>query len=129
MAKDLRTYLDELLAANADAVKIVEDEVDPEFEATAIVHKILNDNDYPGFPAVLFKNVANSPVPCLLNLHGTDELVALSIGSDVKGMVPEYAKREGSPIPTTLVDSANAPVHEVVWTGDQMPSVRNRPSR
>ena len=118
--KDLRTYLDELLAADPNAVRIVEDEVDPEFEAAAIVHKILNDDKYPGFPAVLFKNVAGSPVPCLLNLHGTYDRVALSIGSDVAGMVPEYARREGSPIPTTLVSSDEAPVHEVVWTGDQI---------
>lgn len=120
MAQDLRTYLDTLTKATPNAIKVVEDEVDPEFEATAIVHKILNDPDYPGYPAVLFKNIKGSPVPNLLNLHGTYDRVALSIGSDVQGMVPEYAKREGSPIPTTLVDSANAPVHEVVWTGDQI---------
>ncbi len=120
MAQDLRTYLDALTKANPNAIKIVEDEVDPEFEATAIVHKILNDPDYPGYPAVLFKNIKGSPVPNMLNLHGTYDRVALSIGSDVAGMVPEYAKREGNPIPTTMVDSANAPVHEVVWTGDQI---------
>jgi 2,5-furandicarboxylate decarboxylase 1 len=120
MAQDLRTYLDTLLKANPNAIKVVEDEVDPEFEATAIVHKILNDPDYPGYPAVLFKNIKGSPVPNMLNLHGTYDRVALSIGSDVQGMVPEYAKREGNPIPTTMVESASAPVHEVVWTGDQI---------
>jgi 2,5-furandicarboxylate decarboxylase 1 len=124
MAQDLRTYLDQLLAATPDAVRVVEDEVDPEFEATAIVHKMLNDPAYPGFPAVLFKNIKGSPIPMLLNLHGTYERVALSIGSDVKGMVPEYAKREGSAIPTTLVSSDEAPVHEVVWTGDQIDATK-----
>jgi 3-polyprenyl-4-hydroxybenzoate decarboxylase len=118
--KDLRTYLDELLAANPAAVKVVEEQVDPEFESTAIVHKILNDDEYPGFPAVLFKKVGNSPVPMLLNLHGTYERVALSIGSDVHGMVDEYARREGSGIPPVMVSSDQAPVHEVVWTGDQI---------
>jgi 2,5-furandicarboxylate decarboxylase 1 len=48
----------------------------------------------------------------------------LSIGSDVKGMVPEYGKREGSPIPTTMVSSDEAPVHEVVWTGDQIDATK-----
>ena len=124
MAQDLRTYLDDLLAATPDAVKIVEEEVDPEFEAAAIVHKILNDPAYPGFPAVLFKKIKGSPIPMLLNLHGTYERVALSIGSDVKGMVPEYAKREGTPTPTTLVESGDAPVHEVVWTGDQIDATK-----
>jgi 2,5-furandicarboxylate decarboxylase 1 len=124
MAQDLRTYLDQLLTETPDAVKVVEEEVDPEFEATAIVHKILNDPKYPGFPAVLFKNIKGSPIPMLLNLHGTYERVALSIGSDVKNMVPEYARREGSGIPTTLVSSEDAPVHEVVWTGDDIDATR-----
>src|SRR3972149_6964922 len=35
-------------------------------------------------------------------------------------MVPEYGKREGSPIPTTLVPSDKAPVHEVVLTGNDI---------
>ena len=43
MAKDLRTYLDELLQKYPEQLKIVEDEIDPEFEATAIVDKIEND--------------------------------------------------------------------------------------
>jgi 2,5-furandicarboxylate decarboxylase 1 len=124
MAQDLRTYLDQLLTATPNAVKVVEEEIDPEFEAAAVVHKILNDPDYPGFPAVLFKNIKGSPIPMLLNLHGTYERVALSIGSDVPGMVPEYGKREGSPIPTTLVSSKEAPVHEVVWTGDQIDATK-----
>jgi len=124
MAQDLRTYLDQLLTETPDAVKVVEEEVDPEFEATAIVHKILNDPKYPGFPAVLFKNIKGSPIPMLLNLHGTYERVALSIGTDVKNMVPEYARREGSGIPTTLVSSEDAPVHEVVWTGDDIDATR-----
>jgi 2,5-furandicarboxylate decarboxylase 1 len=69
MAQDLRTYLDQLLARHPEQLKIVEDEVDPEFEATAIVDKIQNDPNYPGFPAVLFKNIKGSRIPLLLNLH------------------------------------------------------------
>lgn len=120
MAQDLRTYLDELVEKFPGQLKIVEDEVDPEFEATAIVDKIENDPDYPGFPAVLFKHIKGSRVPLLLNLHGSYERVALAIGSDVHGMVEEYARREGSGIPTTEVSSEQAPVHEVVLTGDDI---------
>jgi 2,5-furandicarboxylate decarboxylase 1 len=124
MAQDLRSFLDQLIAADPDGLKVVEDEVDPEFEATAIVHKIYNDTKFPGFPAVLFKNIKGSGVPNLLNLHGTYERVALSIGSDVRGMVDAYADREGSSCPTTLVESDEAPVHEVVWTGDDIDITR-----
>lgn len=124
MAQDLRTYLDQLVKHDPGQLKIVEEEVDPEFEAAAIVHKMEKDPRYPGFPAVLFKNIKGSKIPLLLNLHGTYERVALSINSDVKGMVPEYARREGSPIPTTRVESAAAPVHEVVLTGDDIDATK-----
>lgn len=120
MAQDLRTYLDVLLREHPEQLKIVDDVVTPEFEATAIVDKIERDERYPGFPAVLFKNIKGSDVPLLLNLHGTYQRVALSIGSDVSNMVAEYSKREGNPIPPTLVSSEQAPVHEVVWTGDDI---------
>ncbi len=120
MAQDLRTYLDVLLREHPEQLKIVDDVVNPEFEATAIVDKIERDERYPGFPAVLFKNIKGSDVPLLLNLHGTYQRVALSIGSDVSNMVAEYSKREGNPIAPTLVSSEQAPVHEVVWTGDDI---------
>ena len=121
MAQDLRSYLDQLVKHDPRQLKIVEEEVDPEFEAAAIVHKMEKDSAYPGFPAVLFKNVKGSPIPCLLNLHATYERVAFAIGTDVHNMVPEYGKREGSPIPTTLVPSEKAPVHEIKPTVDTAP--------
>lgn len=120
MAQDLRTFLDDLLSWDPDQLKVVESEVDPEFEAAAIVHKIQRDPAYPTFPAVLFKNIKGSGVPLILNLQGTYERIARSIGSDVQNMVPEYGKREGSGIAPTMVSSDQAPVHEVVWTGDDI---------
>src|SRR2546430_3611321 len=120
MAQDLRTYLDELVNAHPEQLKIVDAEVDPVFEAAAMVHKTQNDSRYPGFPAVLFRNIKGSAVPCLLNLHGTYERLALSIGTDVHGMVAEYSKREGKAVPTTQVPSSKAPVQEVVFTGDDI---------
>jgi 2,5-furandicarboxylate decarboxylase 1 len=124
MAKDLRTYLDQLVSTYPEQLKVVDEEVDPVFEAAAIVHKMKNDTAYPGYPAVLFNNIKGSDIPLLLNLHGSYDRVALSIDSDVKGMVPEYARREGSPIPVTVVDSADAPVHEVVMTGDDIDATK-----
>lgn len=120
MAQDLRTYLDALVQAHPEQIKIVNREVDPVFEATAIVDKIEDDHRYPGFPAVLYKNIQGSEIPLLLNLHGTYERLAFSIGTDVHGMVPEYARREAIRIPPKTVASDEAPVHEVVWTGDQI---------
>jgi 2,5-furandicarboxylate decarboxylase 1 len=120
MAKDLRTYLDELVAAHPEQLKVVRKRVDPDFEAAAIVDRLEDDDRYPGFPAVLFQQVGDAEVPLLINLHGTYERLALAIESDVHGMVPEYARREGQPVRSVEVEEADAPVHDVVWTGDEI---------
>ncbi len=73
---------------------------------------------YPGFPAVLFRRVGDSGIPLLINLVATYERLALSIGTDVHGMVPGYARREGSPLPTAGV--GDAPVPQAVWEGAKM---------
>src|SRR5918999_3198122 len=62
--KDLRTYLDQLVAHDPNQLMVVDDEVDPVFEAAAIVHKMKNDPDYATFPAVLFRNIKGSRIPC-----------------------------------------------------------------
>lgn len=120
MAHDLRTYLDALRASHPEQIKVVTAEVNPEFEVAAIIDRIENDPRYPGFPAVFFTNVGGSTIPLLINLHATYERLALSIGTDVHGMVPEYARREAAAIPTTLVSADSAPVQEVVLTGDDI---------
>jgi 2,5-furandicarboxylate decarboxylase 1 len=120
MAKDLRTFLDELLAWDPKQLKVVEDEVDPVFEATAIVDKMEDDPGYPDFPAVLFQNIRGSNVPMILNLHATYKRLAFAIGTDVHGMVKEYAKREGTFIPPKMVHRDQAPVKEVIWKGEDI---------
>src|SRR5262249_41921229 len=109
MPKDLRSYLDELLAAHPNAVMVVDDEVDPEFEAAAIVHRMKNAPDFPGFPAVLFRKVKGSSMPMLMNLHATFDRIALSIETDVHGMVQEFAKREGNATAPREVTREEAP--------------------
>src|SRR6266540_3448339 len=105
MPKDLRTYLYELVAAHPEQLKIVRNRVDPDFEAAAIVDRLEDDDRYPGFPAVLFEQVGDAKIPLLINLHG---------------MVPEYARREGQPVRSVEVEEADAPVHDVVWTGNEI---------
>ena len=120
MSQDLRTYLDQLVTKHPEQLKIVDAEVDPVFEATAIVDKMQYDERYPGFPAVLFRNIKGSTMPMLINLHGSYQRLALSIGTDVHGMVAEYSRREGKGFPVTRVSSEKAPVQELVLTGDQI---------
>ena len=115
--KDLRAYLQKLIEHDPRQLMIVDKEVDPVFEVTAIVDQMRTDARYPNYPAVLFRRIKGSSIPLLINLQGTYERLALAIDSDVRGMVEEFARRENSPVPVKRVDRAQAPVKEVVWKG------------
>ena len=73
--KDLRTYLERLLASDPEQLLLVDREVDPVFEAGAIVDRMRTDGRYPRYPAVLFTNVRGSRLPLLINLRGRWEMV------------------------------------------------------
>ena len=120
MAKDLRTYLEQLKRSLPNHIKLVDQEVDRKWEITGLIEKMKKDPRYPDFPAVLFTNLKGSKLPVLINLCASYERLALSIDTNVKTMVPEYAKREANAIPPVEVDRRHAPVKEVVWTGNQI---------
>ena len=115
--KDLRAFLQKLVEHDSKQLMVVDKEVDPIFEAPAIVDRMKNDARYPNYPAVLFSKIKGSKIPLLINLHGTYERLALSIDSDLKNMVEEFHRRESNPIPVKQVSRSEAPVKQVVWTG------------
>jgi 2,5-furandicarboxylate decarboxylase 1 len=115
--KDLRAFLQKLVEYDSKQLMVVDKEIDPIFEAPAIVDNMRNDGRYPNYPAVLFRKVKGSNIPLLINLHGTYERLALSIDSDVKNMAEEFHRRESNPIPVKHVSRSEAPVKQVVWTG------------
>ena len=115
--KDLRAYLQKLIEYDPRQLMIVDKEIDPIFEVTAIVDQMRTDARYPNYPAVLFRKIKGSSIPLLINLQGTYERLALAIDSNLQGMVEEFGRRENAPVPVKRVDRAQAPVKEVVWKG------------
>jgi len=91
MAKDLRTYLDELLEKRPRDVVVVDKEVDPVYEASAIVEKFERENK---FPLVFFKNIKGSKIPLVINLGATYERLALSLGSRAQPTAGEGNRRQ-----------------------------------
>ena len=120
MSKDLRTYLNQLQKSQPEEIKIVDKEVDPKWEATALIEKLRRNRENSNFPAVLFTNVKGSRFPLLINLCASYNRLAFGIDATVHTMVSEYAKREANSIPPVEVDRDQAPVKEVIWTGDQI---------
>src|SRR5918996_1262202 len=116
MAKDLRTYFDELLEKRPKDVVVVDKEVDPRYEASAIAERFERENK---FPLVFFKNIKGSKIPLIINLGATYERLALSLGSpSVPQMVKDLAYREHHPIPVKEISAKDAPCKEVILRGD-----------
>src|SRR4029450_5840957 len=117
MAKDLRTYLDELLEKRPRDVVVVDREVEPRYEASAIVEKFERENK---FPLVFFKNIRGSKIPLVINLGATYERLALSLGSPAgPQMVKDLAHREHHPLPVKEIAAREAPCKEVILKGEQ----------
>jgi len=72
---DLRDFMAQL--ERLGKLRTVSDPVSPKLEMTAIGDKLLR----AGGPAVLFTQPAGYKIPCLVNLFGTPERVALGMGA------------------------------------------------
>ncbi|MBI3078684.1 MAG: UbiD family decarboxylase [Deltaproteobacteria bacterium] len=114
MAKDLRTFIDQVVKERPDDLYRVEREVDPRLELTGVISKL---EDQGRYPAVHFERVKGSKIPVMCNVMAAYERLALSLETDLEHMVEEYARREASPIPMKEIPAKNAPVREVILTG------------
>ncbi|MFI5609980.1 UbiD family decarboxylase [Amycolatopsis sp. NPDC051903] len=116
MAKDLRSFLTEVVSTGAGQVKHVSKQVDPRFGVTAYGAWYDKRGDYP---ALLFTDVAGSELPCLTNLVATHERMALALGVDVETLVRSSVAGQGRAAhPPVEFSGDRAPVQEVVWRGD-----------
>lgn len=116
MGKDLRTYLEELTEKRPEEVIVVEREVDPKFEASAIVEKLERQEK---FPLVFFKKLKGSELPAIINLGASYERLALAMGArSVEEMEKNLAKMERAPMPARELRRDEAPVKEVILKGE-----------
>lgn len=117
MAKDLRSYIRDLMTARPGEVKRVSEPVDPRFGATAVAERFARDNQYP---ALYFDSIGGSSIPLVLNLTATYERLAVALDTTVQQMVPAFGERMTRPIAARDVPREEAPVKEQVWTGDEV---------
>jgi 2,5-furandicarboxylate decarboxylase 1 len=126
MPKDLRSFIQKLQDEASEELVVVEREVDPRFEASAILQHLENEDK---FPAVLFQNVKDlhgNPSDCRLmsNLFATRQkcALALDLPKDQWRLETslEFAHRVRQPIKPIVVSKKEAPVKEVILTGDQV---------
>lgn len=126
MPKDLRVFLDKLLEEAPQEIIVVEKEVDPKFEISAILQHLENADQ---FPAVLFKHVKNmkgksSDFQMVTNVFANRKKCALALDLPVtKSRMEvslEYSKRQLNFIKPKVVSKKDAPVKGVVKVGDEV---------
>jgi 2,5-furandicarboxylate decarboxylase 1 len=111
---DLRSFL-KSLENNSEHLVRVKKEVDPKFEATGVLQKLEEQRKYP---AVLFEKVKGSDIPVVSNLFADRERIAMAFGTTGEDLNRVLREREANPLEPVMVE--DAPVQEVVWTGDQV---------
>ncbi|HET8528745.1 MAG TPA: UbiD family decarboxylase, partial [Gaiellaceae bacterium] len=119
--QDLQSFLRYLEDNYPEEVLRISREVDPVFEATAILWALENERRYP---VVIFENIKGSDIPVVTNVHASFPRLALALGlpfdATPRDFVLEYMRREENPIPPVLVDKAQAPCKEIILTGDDV---------
>ena len=113
MAHDLRSFLDQLKAARPQDYAEITREVDPAYEAIALLEMLEKENRSP---ALVFHNLKGHDMPMVLNLTSSYDRLAMAIGTDQEHMVEHFAKLAGEAKPLRWVDRADAPVKQVVRT-------------
>jgi 2,5-furandicarboxylate decarboxylase 1 len=111
--KDLRSFL-EIAYKNHEVVE-VEKELDPKFQATAVIEKLEKENKYP---AVLFKHLSGSAMPVVSNLFSKRKRLAMALGCSEKDLNATYREREDKRVEPVMVEKA--PVQEIVLLGDDI---------
>ena len=125
MAKDLRTFLNQLTGEDAQELLRIDKVIDPaRFETTHILTELEKRGK---FPAVLFEKVKNikgdvSPVPLVMNLFSSHRKAEIAL--DLKRtsrleLIEEYMRREQVRFSPVVVKD-QAPVKEMVQTGTRV---------
>lgn len=97
---NLKQFLEVLKKENE--LLVIEDEINPELEATEIAHRAFLQNK----PALLFTNVYGSKFPLLMNTYASDKRVELALQKDpdkLGGELLSFAEELIPPKPLKLI--------------------------
>lgn len=129
MAKDLRTFLNDLDERAPEELVRIDKEVDPEFEIAGIVRQFQEQDEYP---AVLCENIEDHPDwSVLTNVCAEDRRMAEAIDSNVEDMLEDYIDLVEERREPVYVD--DGPVKDVIKTGadaslDDVPLLTHTPA-
>lgn len=122
MVRDLRTFLDVYEEEHPEQVMHIEKEVSADQEITALAFALEKEERYP---VLVFHNVVTadgrkSKHPVVTNLFASRERCAAVLGSAVQDVGRDYYQKRLHKIKPAVVSREQAPVKEVVVTGDRI---------
>lgn len=112
MAKDLRSFIQQVASMMPDQIHMITQEVEPKFGVTAIAGKLAKEGK---FPALYFTKLKGSSLPLVINLTASYERLALALNTNAGDMAKVYGERQLKPIPAQVVN--DGPVKEVILKG------------
>ena len=115
MTKDLRSFIAELEAWSPDEVARVSQPISARYEITALLTQLEKKKR---FPLLFCERVQGSDAPVVINAQASRRLMAVALECEPEDLARKFSERQAKPIPP--VEIINAPVHEVIQTGDKV---------
>ncbi|HJX10863.1 MAG TPA: UbiD family decarboxylase [Candidatus Binatia bacterium] len=115
MTKDLRSFIAELEAQSPDDIARVSQPISARYEITALLTQL---EKRKRFPLLFCEKVQESAAPVVINVQASRKLMAAALECKTEELAAKFSERQGKPI--APVDTINAPVHEVIQTGDDV---------
>lgn len=115
MPKDLRSFIAELDAKYPQEVARVKKSISPRYEITALLTQLETRKQ---FPLLYCENVTGSDAPVVVNAQASRKLMALALDCPEEDLAARFTERQGKPI--TPVEVHDAPVHEVIKSGEEV---------
>ena len=111
---DLRNFLTFLKERHPEELIVMEGNVDPDYEITAIIKEVERRTN----PAVIFPKVRGSQFPIVTNLLGSRKRMSLAIGSTLEDFYGTWNKKVQNLVKPQIVQSG--PSKDVRLVGDQV---------
>lgn len=122
MAKNLRTYLEQLEKERPEVILRVQKPMKVAYEISALQRKLDALRKYPVIIVEhpILDNGEESAFPVVTNLTASRELCAEALGLDHRRIAMDYAAKVSHRIDPVKVSKDEAPVKEVIETGEDI---------
>src|SRR5918994_432417 len=115
MPKDLRSFIAELEASSPEEVARVTKQISPRYEMSAVLTHLERRKR---FPLLIFENPDKGQAPVVINAQASRWLMSVALQCKPEELARAFSERQSKPL--APVEMINAPVHEIVKTGDEI---------